>query len=194
MEISRSEQKRRIKRIEALVIELSQLPGSVVEDLPCIEEVKVLLRKVSGLKAGTKKRQIKYITKLLKNEPLEGLYDLISSRKGSALQEKKHFHEIEFLRDSLLSEALKYREHCQEIGQEIEEKWPSKVVEEIEGLFPHVDTFSLIRLAIGYAITRNRKHKREIFRLLSAASEQQQYERRKDGAKEKINEKDKSRE
>jgi len=172
LEISRSEQKRRMKQLEKLVAELSSLPSSVIKHLPCAEEVRALFHEASTMKGGTRNRHIKYITKLLKDEPVDELYSFLSERKGVALQEKKEFHEVEYLREALLSEAIEQYREARHNHLELEEDWPSSVAEKICREYPGIDRILLTRLAWMYARTRNRKHSRELFRIIHAAHEQ----------------------
>ncbi len=177
MKLSRSEQKRRIRELEKLVMELVAMPAPVLASLPAPEEVIGLIRDAAAMKGGARKRQIKYITRRLRNEPVEELYSFVSRRRGAALEEKRVQHELEYLRDALLNEALEQQRLHQDRQLEWEEDWSSRVVEEIGNRFPGVDTRALSRLAWLYAGTRNRRHSREIFRMLRAARAQEQLER-----------------
>jgi ribosome-associated protein len=178
MELSRSEQKRRIKQLGKLVVELVGLPTGVLKKLPVTEEVRELVQETRGLKGGARKRQIKYITKLLRSEPVETLYDFLAERKGGELFRKKQFHELEYLRDILIEEAIAARRQAQEEQRDLTEQWQSKVVEEIVGELPAIDDRELSRLAFLFAMTRNKKHSREIFRMLQAAGEQREMNRK----------------
>jgi len=89
MELSRSEQKRRVKQLGKLVVELADLPPVLLNKLPAEEEVRLLLKEVADLKGGARKRQLKYITKLLRNEPVEELYSFLAERRGTNLVKKK---------------------------------------------------------------------------------------------------------
>lgn len=178
MELSRSEQKRRIKQLEKLVVELVALPAGALHKLPVKEEVRELALEVSGLKGGARKRQIKYITKLLRAEPVDPLYDFLAKRKGNDLFEKKQFHEVEYLRDILIEEAITARRRAQEEHREFEEEWDSRVVQDIVEELPQVDARGLTRISFLFAMTRSKKHSREIFRLLRAAREQEELNRK----------------
>jgi ribosome-associated protein len=180
--ISRSEQKRRIKQLEKLVEELSRLPAAVIASLPCSDEISGLLRHVSSLKGGARKRELKHITKLLRNDTdiIDNLYHFMAKEQGAALQVSKDFHEIEYIRDSLLNEAIEERNHARENQQELEENWPSRVLEEIVLQYQGIDRTLLGRLAWMFARTRNPRHSREIFRILRAAQEQKRFGRRQE--------------
>ncbi len=172
MQLSRSEQKRRIKEVEQLVRELVDLPRQEVKKLPCDQEIVDLFVEVHSLKGGARKRQIKYITKMLKSEENTELYGFLEKKKGASLQQKKAFHELEYLRDRLLEEAIEKRKVLRSEQQELTETWESETIQEIEKLFPAVDIIALSRLSSIFARTRQPRHSREIFRLLRAVQEQ----------------------
>lgn len=175
MHISRSEQKRRVKEIEILVVELAKLSNQVIDKCPCSLEVRELLKEADGLKGGAKKRQLKYITKLLKEEALDELYKYLADRKGGELVKNKQFHEIEYWRDSLLNEAIEAKKQCATDYVEWTELWNSKIVESIANELPGVEKNTLLRLAYLFVQTRNPRHSREIFRYLMALREQQRF-------------------
>ena len=175
MHISRSEQKRRVKEIETLVIELAKLSRQVVEKCPCSQEVRELLKEAGELKGGAKKRQLKYITKLLKEEPLDELYKYLADRKGGELVKNKQFHEIEYWRDSLLNEAIEAKKQCAVENLEWNERWDSKIAVSIANELPGAEKNTLLRLAFLFVQTRNPRHSREIFRYLMAIREQERF-------------------
>lgn len=169
--LSRTEQKRRIKEVEQLVLELVELPEVELKKLPCDREIRPLLIETHALKGGARKRQVKYITKRLKNEPVSALYDFLAKKKGGKLREKKEFHELEYFRDSLLNEAIAKRKELAAIQEELTDTWDSTTIGEILQELPMVDAMALHRLSAIYARTRQTRHSREIFRLLRAARE-----------------------
>jgi len=178
MELSRSEQKRRIKQLEKLVVELAGLSAGVLKKLPVPEDVRELILEVSSLKGGARKRQIKYITKLLRSEPVDSLYDFLTKRKGDELLQTKQFHEVEYLRDRLIEEAISARRKAREQHRDLEENWQSSVVQDITEELPSVDDKGLSRLGFLFAMTRSKRHSREIFRMLQAAREQEELSRK----------------
>lgn len=177
MQISRSEQKRRIKEVEKLVGELATLPLPLIDRCPVSEEVRVLLKEAGALKGGAKKRQLKYITKLLRDVPLEDTYAFLSAQKGAALAKNKQLHEVEYWRDSLINEALAEKKRCQAEAMEWSEQWHSQLIDDIAHTLPDVDRSLVLRLAYLFVQTRNPRHSREIFRYLMALKEQQQMEK-----------------
>ena len=112
---SRSELKRQFKQIERAAKELSQLSDSDLHRLPGSETLKdeiVLSRKT---KAGARKRQIKFIAKLLKNEDLDSILQFLNQKKGSKLEENNLLHDAERLRDAIVNEALNAYEICRQV-------------------------------------------------------------------------------
>lgn len=174
MKLSRSEQKRRVKELEALVQQLVALPMSLVDKAPCTPEVLELIKDTVTLKGGARKRQIKYITKVLKTEPADQLYDFLSQQRGASLAEKKMLHEIEYLRDTLLNEAIKERRLCTENQVDFTEHWVSVTVREILEKYPQADASTMQRLSFLFARTRSVRHSRELFRYLRSVQEQHQ--------------------
>lgn len=174
MELSRSEQKRRAKQLEDLVEELAKLPISVLTELPAEEELRSQLKEAAGLSHdGARKRLIKHITKLLREEGApEQLYQFLTTRKGDSLLRKKRQHELEHLRDTLIEEAIAARQRTKERGEDFTEQWRSLLVPEIAAKLPGIDAGELTKLAFFFAISRNPRHSRELFRMLRAAQEQ----------------------
>ena len=181
MQLSRSEQKRRIKQLGKLVVELVELAPVQIAKLPLSDEARELAAEVRGLKGGARNRQIKYITKLLRHEPVEAIYDFMAKQKGSALRKKKEFHELEYLRDILIEEAINARRQAKENHRELEEDWPSTVVRDIAEELPSIDSRELTQLGFLFAMTRSKRHSREIFRMLQAAREQEELSRKMEG-------------
>ena len=155
------------------------MPAPVIARLPVPSEISGLIREAGAMKGSARKRQIKYITKLLRREPVDELYGFVSRQRGAALEEKRALHEVEYLRDALLDEALEQCQLHQRQGRDWEEEWESRVAAEIGDRFPAVDTRALVRLAWLYAGSRQKRHSREIFRLLRAAREQARISARK---------------
>ena len=181
-QLSRSEKKRRAKGIEQLVLELAALPANVIVSLPCDPEVREQIRSAKNLKGGAKKRQLKYITKLLRDRPVDDLYDFLAKKKGSALKKQREFQEIEHLRNLLLNEAIaRYNEFLQQDRYVAEGNKPedllrnSETLSSIAARFPDIDIIMIKNTAEQFAITRNRKFSRELFRIMQAAFEKAQF-------------------
>lgn len=177
MQISRSEQKRRIKEVEQLAIELAELPAPMIDRSPCPDELKELLHETRQLKGGARQRHFKYITKQILLLPLEALYTFVGDHRGRGLAERKQFHEMELYRDALINEALERQQECAQSREPWGEDWRSDTLAELAETLPTMDTAALTRLAYLFVQTRNPRHSREIFRHLRAAQDQLQRRR-----------------
>ena len=175
IQLSRSEVKRRYKQVEQLVVELCSLPSAVVKRLPEEDRIKEMINEAAGLKGGARKRHIKYIAKLLRESPVSELYDFMEKYRGSKLKKNKQYHEVEYFRDILIDEALSYLEDCRHYNEEMEENWPSESVETVLNSYPDIDKITLLRLARLFAVTHNKLHSRELFRVLRAAAERKEH-------------------
>lgn len=174
MQISRSEQKRRIKEVEQLVAELVKLPTQVLNQVPGMEELHQVLRDTAKMEGSARQRQIKYLTKLVLPLPLEPLYALVGKHRGKSLVERKHLHALEFYRDTLINEALEKRQECRENNTDWAENWSSTTLVELKAQMPEIDILTLSRLSYLFAQTRNPRHSREIFRYLRSIQELRQ--------------------
>lgn len=186
-QLSKSERKRRAKNIEELVHELAALPEGEIGMLPCDREIRDEIRAAKGLKGGTWKRQLKYVTKLLRERDVDDLLDFLARRKGSLLKRNRDFQNLEQLRNFLIDEVMQqYEENVQrscyiDDHAPLDFSWKSEALAAISGRFPGIDQELLKHTAIQFARTRNRKFSRELFRILKAAAEKMQYSQRKDG-------------
>ncbi|MGI6657507.1 MAG: DUF615 domain-containing protein [Desulfobulbus sp.] len=171
MQISRSEQKRRVREVGRLARELVLLPEAVREQSPELEAIRSLLREAVRLSRGAQQRQIKYISKQLLQQPLEPLYELVARHRGSALIEQKRERRLAGYRDALIEEALESQRRCRESATPWEEDWTSEVVGKIAADLPHLDQPAMTRLAFLFTKTRHPRYSREIFRNLRAAQE-----------------------
>ncbi len=162
-----------MQQLEQLASALVALPKQVQDQLPCPEEIIQELRVAVTMKGGARKRQIKYLTKLLHaNGPQDELYDFIGRHQGKAIVAQKVQHQLEQYRNALIEEALD-RANVRE-SSAWGELWDSRVVQALKLDLPQVDENALLRLAHRFAETRNPRYSREIFRALKAALEQQQ--------------------
>lgn len=178
IQISRTEQKRRVKEVEYLVAELVKVPPQALAQLAEMDEIRDLLLETARLEGSVRQRQIKYLTKLIAPLPLEPLYALVSHYRGKALTSKKQQHTLEFFRDSLINEALEMQQYCRENGEDWGEDWQSEVIAEIRQQLPEVEAMALSRLSYLFSRTRNPRYSRELFRYLKAAQELQQRQNR----------------
>lgn len=181
LQLSRSEKKRRAKGIEQLVDELASLTEKELISLPCEKEIQEEIRSAKNLKGGAKKRQLKYATKLLRDKPVDELYNFLARKKGSLLKKNREFHEVENFRNLLLNEAVQLYGDATNNNGYISENEPlnllknSQAIDVIVDCFPQIDQEMLRTTAIQFARTRNKKFSRELFRILKAALEKTHY-------------------
>ncbi|MBA3014713.1 MAG: DUF615 domain-containing protein [Proteobacteria bacterium] len=173
--ISRSEHKRRGKTLEELASELVNLSASEIKRLTCEDFLKEEIKSASGMSGGAKKRQTKYIAKCLRQTDCEPLFSFLDEKKGSKLKENKVFHELERLRDDIISEALIAMREAATRHEKLDSSWDSETIDVAAHQFPGIDKNSLKNTAIQYVRSRKPTFNRELFRLLKAARDQQQF-------------------
>ena len=185
-QLSKSEKKRRAKGLEQLVNELASLSDRDIKILPCDQEIQDEIRSARNLKGGAKKRQLKYATKLLREQPVDDLYDFLTQKKGSALKKNREFHELEHLRNLLITESVKLYDDGMNNDGYISEMEPidllrqSVALKAIAERLPEIDKTLLKNTAMQFARSRNKKFSRELFRILKAAHEKSLYSQLKD--------------
>ncbi|MCL2789936.1 MAG: DUF615 domain-containing protein [Desulfobulbus sp.] len=154
--------------------ELVSLSPHILSQALVPEEFRQELLAAAALRGSVRQRQIKYLTKVAQQYPLENLYDLVSRHRGHALAARKQMHTLEFYRDALIDEALEQQERCRQAGSNCEEQWPSQSVSALQAEMPEIDPLVLLRLASLFARTRNPRYSREIFRYLRSVQEMRQ--------------------
>jgi ribosome-associated protein len=179
-QLSKSEKKRRAKSIEQMVLELASLSDGELHILPCNNEIQKEIVKIKKLKSGARKRQIKYITKLLRNEAPDDLFRFLEEKKGSVLKKEREFHELEQLRDELINEAMQFyddliNEQEADVSGRLDENWKSEAVHLIKNRFPEIEVNILKKSALQFARTHNKRYSRELFKVMKAASERAQF-------------------
>lgn len=178
MQISRSEKKRRVKDVEKLVAELSNLPSHLFDHLPLTDDFKSLLFEAQNLTGSNKNRYIKYLTRLIQEQPIEDLYVFLSTHRGKSLIERKQFRDLEYFRDALINEAIEQKRICRECHEDWTERWESKTLLDLKEQLPDIDPLALSRLSYLFVQTRNQRYSREIFRHLRAAQDLLQRKRK----------------
>ena len=187
-QLSKSEKKRRARGIEQLVLELAALPLGEINSLPCDRDIRDEIAAAKNLKGGARKRQLKYATKLLRGRSVEELYAFLTRKKGSMLEEKRDFHELEHFRNLLITEAVQLYEENMHNSGFISEDDPgdylqgSKTIQTIVKRLPEVDQVQLTNTAMQFARTRNRKFSRELFRIMKAAAEKEHFSTKQDNS------------
>jgi len=169
--ISRSEQKRQFKRVESIARELSDLSSADLKRLPASEPLKEEITLCWKTKSGARKRQIKYIAKMLQSEPLDEILQFLQQKKGSKLEENRRQHEAERLRDTIINDALSAYDECRKYREEWDLNWESSAISSTVQHYPEIDENELRRSAYQYARSRSKTHYRELFRILKAAGE-----------------------
>lgn len=154
-------------------MQLADFSDNDLKKLPCSDELKQEIRNCRGLKGGSRKRQVKYLAKVMRQEPLEDIYNFLEERKGSDLKSKKKFHEAERLRDALINEAIDDHDHCMEEHIQWDIDWPSNEIVAVVERYPSLHEGEIRKAVYSYVKTRNRLHYRELFRMLKAAIDQQ---------------------
>lgn len=174
-QLSRSEKKRRAKNVEELSAALVDLSPQDVKKLPCDDFIKSEILAAQPLKAGARKRQIKYLTKNLRELDPEPLFHFMETEKGSHLKQKKEFHELENLRDTIINEAIAAAETADEMQVELDRSWDSPALDAAAENLPGLDIDAVRTSAWRYTRSRKAAVGREIFRLLKAASERKKW-------------------
>lgn len=172
--LSRSEIKRQFKQTEQLAAELAEITDNDIKKLPAGDEVKAEIRAIRALKGGARKRQVKYLAKLIRLESLADIYDFLSERKGSDLKNKKLFHEAERLRDAIINEAIQSLDDAREEQRTWDLDWPSREIAAAMASYPDLSEDEIRKVAYSFVKTRNRAHYRELFRMFKAAIEQRE--------------------
>jgi len=173
--VSRSEKKRQAKNIEEIAKELMALSPAHIKKLPADELFKTELTNSRGIKGPALKRQIKYIAALLRESGTDAVLAFLTERKGSHLKQTGEFHELERLREDIITEVIEAREEAQRNQEHLTESWQSETIAVACRRFPALDPNGLKKSALRYAATRKPVHRREMFRQLHAAMERQQF-------------------
>ncbi len=172
MQISRSEQKRRVQQLEQLAAALVALPAQQHVQLPGPPELSAEVHQAAAMKGGARKRQLKYLAKLLRTmENRDELYHFIDRYQGKALSARREQRQLEQYRNALIAEALEYVSSHGDSEQD--EWWESPTLQEVQQSIPGVEGRALLRLARRFAQTRDVRHSREIFRTLKSALERE---------------------
>ncbi len=176
--ISRSEQKRRFKQVEKIAGELAVMSDNDLKTFPGSAEVIEEIVYIRTLKGGARKRQVKYLAKLLRGDDIDTIYDFLGGLKGSKLKEKALLHEAERLRDVIINEALEDYQAYQRENIEWELGWQSETLDRACEMYEGLDRKAVERVVYSYGKNRNKVHYRELFRLIMAAIEQKEREKR----------------
>ncbi len=171
-EISRSEQKRLLKQVEATARECLELSETEVQRLGLDDQLREALTVCRGIDGGgALKRQIKYVAKLLRNEDLPAIQRFLREKKGSKLDEDRLFHDAEQWRDRIVNDAIDSLEAHRRREEPWPTNWSSSTIDEVMVCFPDLDEHDLRQNAHHYARSRKKMYYRELFRIIRAAAE-----------------------
>jgi ribosome-associated protein len=179
--ISKSARKRIFKEEEEACQELALLTDRDLQLLPASREVKDEILACRKLKGSSRKRQIKYLAKKVREGDVAEIFDFLAARKGSQLKENKLQHEAERLRDQLVDEAIAHYEYCQQYGETFDANWPGEVLDTVVEQY-QLDEVDLRRTLFQFARTRVQNYYREVFRILKAAIEKDERQKKRQSA------------
>ena len=172
---SRTEKKRQAKEIEALSTELAELPPADLAKLPCDDFLRGEIKLVRKLKAGSRKRQIKYIAKELRQQPVDEILQFLEERRGSRLKLAIAHKELERLRNDIIGAAIdQYNDRQDHDSYFVMDRDATPLKRAID-MFPTLKLEALAKAAENFAVTRKMSLSREIFRTLKAAAEKQKF-------------------
>ena len=155
--------------------ELVDLSPGEIKSLPVPDFLRQEILATGKLNAGARKRQIKFIAKELRNseDDYRQLGEFLARRKGSKLKENEEFHELERLRQAIITDAITAFEESRAEETPMPDDWPSPALDEAKRLLPELNADDIRGLAGRYARTRKITHSREIFRHLKGLRQQQ---------------------
>lgn len=175
--ISKSAQKRRFKDEESAAAELALLSDKDLKKLTVGQAVKDEIINCRGQKGGALKRQIKYLAKVMRDDSVEEIFDFLADRKGSKLKDNKLQREVERLRDVIINEAIEDQQSCLQAGKVWEPNWQGEAISSFVQHYP-VDEGDLRRTIYEYVKTRIHNQNREVFRIVKAAIEKEEMQRK----------------
>jgi ribosome-associated protein len=159
---SRTQKKREAKSVEMLAKALSDLSRHEVEHIPVDPEIREEIFKVQSMSShGARRRQIKLLSKRLRRMDLSSILQFMEENKGMAIAENQSLQKLERFRNLI-----------------VEEEEDHSALDEAAQLFPDLDIGVVASLAQHYRFTGNRRYFREIFKMLKAAHERQEFKRK----------------
>lgn len=171
--VSRSAQKRRFKDEEGAAAELALLTDRDLKLLPSTDEVKAEILHCRGLKGGARKRQVKYLAKVMREAGMEAILDFLTERKGSQIKANSLQREAERLRDVIVNEAIEEYQQLLRGGEAWEPDWQGEEIAAVVRRYP-LDEGELRRTVHHFVKTRMPNSYRETFRILKAAMEKEE--------------------
>lgn len=176
--ISKSEKKRRFRREEQVAEEISRFSEKDLKKFPVSDSLKEEIRNCRGLKAGSLKRQIKYLAKVMRHDDVEQIFSYLEDRKGSSLKSNRLHHEAEHYRDIIVNEAMEDQKECLKNSVVWAEDWYSEEIEVVEGRLPWVNIGDIRRAVFLYVRTKKHTHYKELFKIMKAGLEREEREKK----------------
>ena len=155
---SRSARKRAAQAVEELAHKLSELPPATFAALPLTPHLRKEAEAVRAIRShGARKRQVKHLAGLLREEPeqQEEVLAFLGGVSERQLQKQEEFHLLEALRDRLCHEE----DH-------------TAALEECVRRFPSLDEHRTRKLAQSARTHGDKQAARALFRLLRQAMEE----------------------
>lgn len=168
--ISKSEMKRRFKQEEEAASELALLSDRDLNKLEVSAELKKEILQCRTVKGGARKRQIKYLAKVMREESVADILDFLAAKKGSKLKENKLHHEAERLRDAIITEAIEEQQASLQRRIPWEPDWYGEQIDQLIETYS-IDSGDLRRTVHQYVKTRYHNQYKEVFRIIKAALE-----------------------
>lgn len=175
--ISKSERKRRFKQEELAAEQLADLSKSELVKLPVSDRLKDEIKNCSGLKGGARKRQVKYLAKVMRDEVVDDILEFLADRKGSKIKENRLHREAERLRDLVINEAIEQQKITIHAGIPWEPDWVADEIDELVALYGF-DEGDLRRTVYQYVKSRAYNFYKETFRILKAILEKHEMQRK----------------
>jgi len=102
---NKSQLKRDISEVSDLCEEITHLTASQIEKLGLPDSIVVAVASAAKMPAkSARKRQLKYITSLMRNEDIEPIQQSLDKLKAKSAHAARELHQAERWRDRLLSE------------------------------------------------------------------------------------------
>lgn len=153
----RSAKKRAAQAVEALAVRMVEAGDAVCKRLPLTDEVREDLQRTRGIKArGARKRQIKHLAGLLRQDPelVTAIQAALDAVGRTTRSERDAFQRIEQMRDAL----------CDPDSF-------AAALERAAGEIPGLDRQTITNLAKKVHLTGDKRAFREIFRRLRVLAE-----------------------
>lgn len=167
--LSKSEIKRRFKRVEEAAKVLADLSDKSIKKVPGSDFFHQEIKNCKGLKAGARKRQIKYLAKIMREEPMDEILDHLTKIKGSKIKEDQLHHEAERIRDTIINEAIKDKKECAKEHFAWEPDWESEEITNATNSLSTLDEDEVRKSVYQYVKSRNSIHYKELFRMIRSA-------------------------